>query len=262
MPCRIYYQSSWAARILLEARLHNCSSFITLTYSPENLPANNSLSKRDSTLFLKRLRGHFPHLIRYYLCGEYGTQTKRPHYHAALFGYPWTDSKTLKKAWTLGHSQITPLNPARARYLAHYITKKLSGPAKSQDGLENEYSHMSRMPGLGHGYAQKLADTLKQHSLPPTKNTKNTTLSDDNLERLLPNGVPALIRLQKTVYPLHPYLIDRVMEIMGAPSRGTPEWYKFTDSRNNDRGIFVEVLQQLESEQKSQISNLRLTAHL
>ncbi len=257
MPCRIYYQLSWAARILLEARQHASSSFITLTYSPDALPENNSLSKRDSQLFLKRLRDHSRSTIRYYLCGEYGTRTKRPHYHLALFGFPSTDSEPLSKAWTEGFHTISELNHHRAKYLANYITKKLTGPLEYSDGRQPEFASMSRKPGLGHHFVPTLVATLKRHSLKPTPNINGTIRSGDSLEKLFPHGVPALIRMEKTVYPLSPYLIDLVLEQMGAPGRETHEWAKFTDARKHLGDVIYETSKMELSQLKSAKHNLR-----
>jgi len=65
----------------------------------DETPAHaDSLIKRDVQLFVKRLRkdqdARGLAKIRYYLVGEYGDQTKRPHYHAAIFGEDFTDDRT------------------------------------------------------------------------------------------------------------------------------------------------------------------------
>ena len=79
--CRLERSRQWAMRIVAEQQCCEASSFVTLTYAD----APVSLSKRDCQLFLKRLRkrcGSF----RYYLAGEYGEESGRPHYHACIFG--------------------------------------------------------------------------------------------------------------------------------------------------------------------------------
>lgn len=76
--CRLNRSRGWAVRGQCEASLyaHNC--FITLTYADKNLHYTPSglpnLHRRDITLFLKRLRKKYPHKIRYFGCGEYGSK--------------------------------------------------------------------------------------------------------------------------------------------------------------------------------------------
>ena len=88
LPCRVSKSRLWAHRILLESYLYNNNTFVTLTYSEDDKTVkkiNNllSLDSEHTKNFLKRLRSKFPkNKIRYYLVGEYGEQTQRPHYHA------------------------------------------------------------------------------------------------------------------------------------------------------------------------------------
>jgi len=67
----------------------------------------DSLIKRDVQLFIKRLRkeqdSRGSSKIKYYLVGEYGDLTKRPHYHAAIFGEDFADDRY---AWR--HQDQTP----------------------------------------------------------------------------------------------------------------------------------------------------------
>jgi len=87
MPCRFNRRRLWTARLLLEATQHENKSFITLTYNDKNAPKDHSLDPSHYKNFIKRLRkAIYPKKIRYYLVGEYGDHTQRPHYHAALFG--------------------------------------------------------------------------------------------------------------------------------------------------------------------------------
>ncbi len=92
--CRLEYSRKWAIRCVHEALLYVDNCFITLTYDEANLPANNSLCKRDFQLFMKRLRKSFPFDdIRFFAAGEYGDNTARPHYHAILFNFTPPDYK-------------------------------------------------------------------------------------------------------------------------------------------------------------------------
>lgn len=136
--CREEQARQWAVRIAHEATRWPESSFITLTYSDENLPADNGLNYDDLQRFWKRLRKKIGKL-RYYAVGEYGDKTLRPHYHACIFGHAFTEkriiirktptflwtSPELEKAWALGQVSVGALTYETARYCAGYVTKKL-----------------------------------------------------------------------------------------------------------------------------------------
>ena len=94
--CRLERSRQWAVRCMHEASLHDENSFLTLTYSDENLPPGGSLHLPDFQNFMKRLRKSIaPKRVRFYHCGEYGDILSRPHYHALLFGYDFDDRKFL-----------------------------------------------------------------------------------------------------------------------------------------------------------------------
>lgn len=124
----------WSNRLLLEAEYHSSAIFITLTYSNANLPDNFSLSKVDCQLFMKRLRKNIwsdgsDQKIKYYLCGEYGPKTQRPHYHAIIFGLRnCEETKDLiERSWNLGHVAVDSFNADAGYYVAGYVQKKLYG---------------------------------------------------------------------------------------------------------------------------------------
>nr|QJB18796.1 MAG: replication initiator protein [Microvirus sp.] len=171
--CKLDRSLEWATRISHEASLHSKSSFVTLTYEDRQLPPHNSLRKKDVQDFLKRLRFFSDHPLRYYLCGEYGTETQRPHYHICLFGEDFSYDRTLWKTskqgfayynspslddrWSFGHCIVADLTFETAAYTARYVTKKINGEkAASHYGLrEPEFSLMSRRPGIGDDWLKK-----------------------------------------------------------------------------------------------------------
>jgi hypothetical protein len=89
--CRLEYARGWALRCINEASLYQHNIFLTLTYNDDNLPRSKSLSKRDYTLFIKRLRKRYDKRagkkLRIMGVGEYGTRNHRPHYHLIVFDY-------------------------------------------------------------------------------------------------------------------------------------------------------------------------------
>lgn len=175
LGCRVDRAADWAMRITHEAQLHVSNLFLTLTYSDELLPHGGSLVLRDVQLFMKRLRKTHGKL-RYFLCGEYGETTWRPHYHAIVFGLALADlrshkktasgaqlytSESLTKLWGLGHVYIGQVTMESAQYVARYATKKITGAHAAEHyrrvdtrtgeihQLKPEFAVMSRNPGVG-----------------------------------------------------------------------------------------------------------------
>ena len=180
--CRIDRSRMWAVRCMHEASLHADNCFITLTYSPESLPADGSLDYVHFQKFMKRLRKRFSGKnIRFYMCGEYGELNSRPHYHAILFNHNFDDldpwgrskggeiiyrSKVLEELWPFGHSTVGSVTLQSAGYVARYVMKKINGDrAKSHyervdaDGvvsqLRPEFNRMSLKPGIAQGWFDK-----------------------------------------------------------------------------------------------------------
>ena len=89
IPCRIGKRRLWTHRILLESFTHDYNSFVTLTYDESHLPEDGGLNHGHVQKFLKLLRKKVaPAKVRYFVVGEYGEKSGRPHYHLALFGFP------------------------------------------------------------------------------------------------------------------------------------------------------------------------------
>lgn len=179
--CRLERSRQWAVRCAHEASLYADNCFITLTYNDQHLPADRSLDVRHFQLFMKRLRKRFGSGIRFFHCGEYGERYGRPHYHACIFGFDFSDkvlwkvsngnrlytSATLSELWPYGFSSIGDVTFQSAAYVARYILKKINGESAvehyryidSQTGeifqRRPEYTTMSRRPGIGQGWLQK-----------------------------------------------------------------------------------------------------------
>lgn len=195
--CRLDYSRSWADRMMLELETAGSGIFVTLTYNNENAhwsqfcedgtPMYATLDKRDCQLFMKRLRKKFDgKKVRFYLAGEYGERTLRPHYHAILFGLGLYDlpgllphgrnelgqqyyiCPLLSETWSLGFVLVSDVSWKTCAYVARYVTKKLSGPWSIDYAVRNvipEFSLMSRKPGLGAEYLEKHPDCLDYQSI-------------------------------------------------------------------------------------------------
>lgn len=190
LGCRLDKSREWSIRLLHERASHDLASFVTLTYSDQNLPHNGSLDLRHATLFLKRLRKlhakHNDNKIRFYMCGEYGDLTHRPHYHAILFGVDFADKKkhsnnhqgdtiyrsdTLNNVWGLGHCTTGNVTKASCEYVARYTMKKINGKMAEEhyQGRKPEFATMSLKPGIGHDFYHKYKTNLLTRDFVTTK---------------------------------------------------------------------------------------------
>lgn len=162
-----------------EAKMHDESCFLTLTYSEDKVPENGTLRVDDCQRFLKRLRKSLsPKKIRFFLCGEYGEKKHRPHYHAIIFGYDFPDklplsllhdsgkmganvqyyhSESADALWGNGRVVIGAVSFDSACYVANYATKKINGKdaAKHYNGRKPEFLLMSRRPGIGRSFIER-----------------------------------------------------------------------------------------------------------
>lgn len=177
--CRLERSRQWAIRILHEASMHEENCFITLTYDKENIPYTGTLVLEHFQNFMKRLRKYLGEKkIRFFHCGEYGDNLKRPHYHCIIFGHDFTDrdeydvgcgrihsSPTLAKLWPYGFNTVGDVTFESAAYVARYVIKKVTGEKEVDHYLafheetgeilgmrKPEYITMSRRGGIGEGW--------------------------------------------------------------------------------------------------------------
>lgn len=170
--CRLERSRQWALRCVHEASLHDSNLFLTLTYNDENLPPYNSLNPLHTQLFLKKLRKKFGSGIRFYLTGEYGEETLRPHYHAIMFNFSLPDlrfykknydgqilhtSALLDKVWGHGECKVGSVTFDSAAYVARYVVKKVTGKsaAAHYGNRVPEFSRQSLKPGIGAAWYEK-----------------------------------------------------------------------------------------------------------
>jgi len=221
LPCRVQRQRVWTHRIMLEAAQYKENAFVTLTYSDEKCPRNNSLDPKHLQDFIKRLRKSATAKLRYYAVGEYGGATGRPHYHLALFNHqscqygltrerkgrisccPQCDSLAL--VWGMGKIQLGTLEEKSAAYIGGYVSKKYTR-AQSSDGRNPQFTRMSLKPGIGLGLMHDVASTLMQHSL-------EGKLID----------VPISLRHGTHQWPLGRYLRRKLRTFIGRPANAPPE---------------------------------------
>lgn len=173
--CRLNRSAEWSARLVHELQYHKQSCFLTLTYDNDFVPFWSdgllSLYKPDVQLFFKRFRKYIhPVKIKYFLCGEYGSITHRPHYHIIIFGWAppidelipfrngWTHEKT-DSLWGMGDIQFSGVGPDSIYYVAGYLLKSIF-PKVSIGQRSKEFLLCSR--GLGLQFAIDNSDKIKK----------------------------------------------------------------------------------------------------
>jgi hypothetical protein len=143
--------SEWSFRLTQEGRCSTSSHFITLTYDTQHVPITAkgymNLCKRDTELFFKRLRKLNVNKLKYYIVGEYGGKSDRPHYHIILFN---ADIKTIQMAWQLGSVHYGQVSGASIGYTLKYMSKTSKIPKHANDDRIPQFGRMSK--GLGGNY--------------------------------------------------------------------------------------------------------------
>lgn len=190
MNCRLARAREWSLRSVHEASLYEQNSFVTLTYDDAHLPADRGLHYEDFQLFMHRLRKRIPGAGRFLMCGEYGEQFGRPHFHAVLFNCGFADRKLIRakpdelfqsavldSLWhdragrQLGFASVGEVTMQSAGYVARYSTKKIYGPGTDHVyDFVDEYGevhkrvtpflHSSNRPGIGYEWFQRYHSDL------------------------------------------------------------------------------------------------------
>jgi len=155
-PCMKRRTSGWSFRLQKEGDNSKSALFVTLTYNTDSVPITQkgfmNLKKSDVQKFMKRLRKLSNEKLKYYACGEYGTQKMRPHYHLIIFN---ADAEKVHRAWALdnkiiGMVYIGSVTDASIGYTLKYMTKQGKIPIHKNDDRQKEFSLMSK--GLGANY--------------------------------------------------------------------------------------------------------------
>lgn len=198
LSCRINRAGEMADRCMLEMKYHDEACFVTLTYSDDFLIQYNyrrrdtgevgtasTLFKKHYVDFIKRLRKAYPGSdIRYVLCGEYGEQSDRPHYHAIIFGFkphdlivysynkrnqPLYISEELNRLWRLGFCIVGDVTKDSANYVTRYVTKKLYSDLGSESyqaiGRIPPFIVSSKRPAIGKRWYDDNKDWCFDHQI-------------------------------------------------------------------------------------------------
>jgi len=148
----------WSFRIQYHMRTVKHAYFVTLTYAHGQASRSENgfltLNKKHFQNYVKRIRKSlnqtketpFNEQIKYIVTGEYGTQRKRPHYHAIIFNVPYD---VISAHWEHGIIDIREISASRIAYVFKYCQKARIGRKQqhSRDDRVPEYVNFSQ--GLG-----------------------------------------------------------------------------------------------------------------
>ena len=203
--CKAKRRSDWSFRLGEELKHASSAYFITMTYNDFNVPLINeqqTLYPKDCQNYIKRLRNaqikftlnklkcstrneaqKLAPKISYYTVGEYGTETKRPHYHMLLFNLIPDIKEQIIDQWkntytneSLGHVYIGTVTMQSILYTAKYMMKDFNKKSEVQP----PFSYMSKNPPIGYSYLEDNAlyhidqETLTVRNI--EGNTSNATI--------------------------------------------------------------------------------------
>lgn len=177
--CRKRRINGWAFRLLQELKTAETAVFLTLTYDPETVPVSfnglANLEKSDLQKFFKRLRKNWNiQGLKYYACGEYGENTRRPHYHAIIYNIPYKhlynagaalNEQGLQNIWKHGLIHIGTVTENSVYYTLKYLQKSKWEPFADYDDRNPEFQIMSKKIGAN-WLTEKNANWLKATKKP------------------------------------------------------------------------------------------------
>lgn len=206
---------------MLEAKTHEHSAFVTLTYGDDPYTPQRSLSPGDLRNFIKRLRKAVPEKLRYFAVGEYGDRSERAHYHLALFGYrgcvgltncQCPDCGLLRSTWGKGFIHNGTLTGDSAAYISGYVTKKMTNPKNEQvkaylNGRHPEFARQSNKGAGGIG-------------APALRAILDAITTEAGADYLQANGdVPMALQHGSKSLPLGRYLRAKLRSMYGMPEK-------------------------------------------
>lgn len=160
VACLARRRNEWTFRLWHEANHSSSSLFVTLTYDDEHLPMDGNLQVSDYQKFLKRFRKNENIKFKYFLCGEYGSETYRPHYHMIIFNLPnrknfvWHWERRIHDAWRNGNVMCDVITAARLNYVTKYMLKSEEFRTMKENGWQPPFIKVSH--GLGEGLVKRL----------------------------------------------------------------------------------------------------------
>lgn len=177
--CMINKTQDLQIRCEYEMTQYKHCSFMTITYDDLCVKINEEgimkLCYKDIQDMLKRIRTdlqrgnlqeseQFRKDFKYLICGEYGDDTKRPHYHAIFFGIDFECKKIIEKYWKMGHVDGGNLTTGGIRYVLKYMHKSLNNKEMTElyDNNNLERPFQKHSLGLGRGLYETQYEQIKK----------------------------------------------------------------------------------------------------
>lgn len=223
--CRDKKAREWSFRAACENSTATTEPlFLTLTYNPKHLP-ENGVFKEEIQLFMKRLRRsldrkNYTHNLRYFACAEYGTKSKRPHYHLILWNFPEMNTmyqklKFVENAWkiptgkyrkdgspitsSLGFALCVPCRTGAISYVMKYMRK----PATIPEGKNDVFFLSSRKNGgIGAEYARKMKPFYLKNPA-----VLDMSVYDPYANKQFNSSIPAYYK--RLFYPSHSQIVKQ-----------------------------------------------------
>lgn len=201
IECLRDYQNAWKIRLSEEFAENPVGVFATLTYAPLNAPIAFdqetgelietdefveymetkdkrvlTLNHKDATDWIKRCRERYYRAkgerleFKYFLCGEYGPRTLRPHYHLMIIGIKlWDFLEFFADDWRkrfgfIDASEIVYSRNSSPQRVANYVSKycakgeQFENPRVALGYCEKPRRTMSK--GIGKNFALRIKEQI------------------------------------------------------------------------------------------------------
>lgn len=175
--CLQNIRNEWIFRLLVELEHAKTAYFVTLTYDDQYLYYNdkgyitlnkdhvksfihsliNEGQKRYKTILKENGKSYQDYKnerlpLKYFLVGEYGSDTGRPHYHFIIFNYPSDNVELVNDCLKLWKKceiiDIRYLSIALCKYVTKYMIKDVD----QNDFIKNDIVPPFRLMSKGLGY--------------------------------------------------------------------------------------------------------------
>lgn len=253
--CKANLRAEWCGRLTIELMDSFKSYFVTLTYADENLRFNSmaiaSVWKDDIQRYLKRLRKRLGSCVRFFCTAEYGSQTRRPHYHLLFFFSKDLEKLELKEtelfdvisdSWGKGLCHFGEVTPASIAYTTKYCMKDSACPT----GANAVFRLMSRVPPLGSSkdYSEEELGSFRYYG----QTFKTSRLFRDKVKKSFDVDYQRLIKLEAEKSTILRYM------------RNFSSWCVKNNKDKNDLKVQDEYRKFLEN--KKQQKNMLLQKHV